>query len=76
MITVTTKRMGKISTETRVEEAADALAMFESGLAAAGHSDGTIRRRVREWTMHLMGGVHAYEVIDPDLRGSVEISII
>lgn len=76
MIAVTTKRMGRTSTETRVERAADALELFEAGLAAAGHSDATVRRRVRNWTQHLMDGIKAYEVMDPDLAGSVEISIV
>lgn len=73
---VTIRENGRTVTETRTEDAPSALSLFEAGMLDAGHTSGGISRRLAGWTRHLMDGVTSYEVMDPDLNGSVSISII
>lgn len=72
---ITVRQGGRTVTETRTEDAASALSMFEAGMVDAGHTSGGISRRLAGWTRHLMEGITSYEVMDPDCHGSVDIVV-
>lgn len=62
-------------TSTTHEDPEDALNNFTSLLSAAGHDEWHIRKQLHTWTAALMKGANGFAVLDPDLKGSVEISI-
>lgn len=56
-------------------DAEHALIHFENMLAASGHSDTAVAGCLRTLTAALLKGGSGYTVMDPDLNGSVSISI-
>lgn len=75
IFTVTIRDNGRTVTETKTEDAPSALSLFTAGMVDAGHTSGGVSRRLAGWTRHLMDGITSYEVMDPDLNGSVSIEI-
>lgn len=71
-----TARQGKDSVSTAVfGDPETALIHFENMLSASGHSDTAVAGHLRTLTAVLMQGAQGYTVLDPDLKGSMEIVI-
>lgn len=54
----------------------DALTQFEASLRLAGHHEHAVKRHLEAWErMPLHQGVNFYQVLNPDLQGSIRISV-
>lgn len=73
--TITTRTGPHAPSSARFGEPEAALGHFENMLYASEHSDAAVRRHLLTLTAVLMKGGTSYTVMDPDLNGSVEISI-
>lgn len=73
--TVAARRGNTPVMEVRYDNAGDALRSWRSALAGAGHDERKIQGSSERWTLSLMDGVNGFTVLDPDLHGSVSISI-
>lgn len=67
-------RDGTAFTITHCDRPKDALAQFRGALQGAGHNDQKVEHHLSIWTRMLGQGQTVYEVLNPDLQGSVRIS--
>jgi hypothetical protein len=65
----------KVLTRTQHAGAAEAMTNWCTLLLVAGHSPDAVGSLMETWTQVLMAGGQGYEVLDPDLQGSVSIWI-
>lgn len=73
--TVTSRVGAATPAVSRFAEPESALDHFENMLYASEHSDPAVRQHLRTLTAVLMKGALGFEVLDPDLNGSVSITI-
>lgn len=60
---------------TRCDRPEDAIDQFRGALQGAGHHDTKVEHHLATWIRVAGQGQASYEVLNPDLQGSVRISI-
>lgn len=73
--TVTSRVGAATPAVARFAEPEAALGHFENMLYASDHDSPEVRKHLRTLTAALMKGALGFEVLDPDLNGSVSITI-